>query len=153
MKKLIILMIFVLLFSITIVAGELSKEEIIAELGRIVTVTNRDNRLEMYDSLSGKLGLKVADETIINEFFGNGMKTTRPFITKTSWEIQWDAKDDGTGITYFGITLFSEDGSPIGIIANQSKPGKGSFYSPKKGKYYLSINAMGNWEIKIIAVE
>jgi len=153
MKKLIVLIIFVLLFSITILAGDLSKEEIIAELEKIIVVANRDTRLEMYDTLSGKLGLKVTDDPIIKAYSGNGMQTTRPFIVKTAWEIQWDAKDDGTGVIYFGITLWEGDGTPIGIIANQNKPGKGSFYNPKGGTFYLTINAIADWEIKIVTVE
>jgi len=62
MKKLIVLMVFVLLFSITILAGDLSKEEIVNELKKITVVANKDIRLEMYDILAGKLGLKVADD-------------------------------------------------------------------------------------------
>ena len=54
MKKLIVLTIFVLLFSITIIAGDLSKEEIISELEKITAIANGDNRLKGYDILSEK---------------------------------------------------------------------------------------------------
>jgi hypothetical protein len=47
MKKLIVLMVFVLLFSITILAGDLSKEEIVNELKKITIVANKDIRLEI----------------------------------------------------------------------------------------------------------
>jgi len=151
MKKLIVLMIFVLLFSVTILAGDLSKEEIVNELKKITVVANKDIRLEMYDILAGKLGLKVADDTIIASYSGSGMKNTRPFIAKTSWEIQWDIKTEG--FMMFSITLHDEDGNYVDLAANQTKPGKGSYYSPKKGTFYLSINAIGDWEIKIVAVK
>ena len=151
MKKLSVLMIFVLLFSITILAGDLSKEEIVNELKKITVVANKDIRLEMYDILAGKLGLKVADDPIIGRYSGNGMQTTRPFVAKTSWEIQWNTKAEG--FMMFQVYLYDGDGNLAGVVANQTEPGKGSFYSPKKGSYYLNINAIGNWEIKIVAVE
>lgn len=130
MKKLIALMIFTLLFSIIISAGNLSREEIITELEKIVIVANRDTRLEMYDILAGKLGLKIADDPIIKEYSGSGTKTTRPFIAKTSWEIQWDAKPEG--FMLFQIYPYDGDGNFVDLPANQIKLGKGSFYSPKK---------------------
>jgi len=155
MKKLIVLMIFVLLFSITItmlvLAGDLSKEEIVNELKKITVIANKDIRLEMYDILAGKLGLKVADDPIIKVYSGNGMQTTRPFVTKTSWEMQWDTKTEG--FMLFQVYLYDGDGNLVGVAANQTKPGKGSFYNPKKGTFYLTINAMADWEIKIVEVK
>jgi len=88
MKKLIVLMVFVLLFSITILAEDLSKEGIINELKKITIVANKDVRLEMYDILAGKLGLKIANDPIIKGYSGNGAQTTRPFVAKTPWEMQ-----------------------------------------------------------------
>ena len=151
MKKIIVLMIFVLLFSINILAGNLSKEEIVNELKKITVVANKDIRLEMYDILAEKLGLKIAEDPIIKEYSGNGMQTTRPFVTKTTWEMQWNTKAED--FMLFQAYLYDGDGNLVGVVANQTKPGKGSFYSPKKGTYYLTINAMADWKIKIIAVE
>ena len=151
MKKLIVLMVFVLLFSITILAGDLSKEEIVNELKKITVVANKDIRLEMYDILAGKLGLKVADDSIISRYSGNGMQTTRPFITKTPWEMQWDTK--AKDFMMFQVYLYDGDGNLVGVAANQTKPGKGSFYNPKKGTFYLNINAIADWEIKIVEVK
>ena len=147
MKKLTLLMIFVLLFSITIIAGDLSKEEIISELKEITVITNRDKRLEMYDILASKLGLKVADDTIIDEFSGSGSKTTRPFTFETAWEIYWESKD---GIS---ITLYDKEGNFVESVASQLEAGKGWTYNPKKGKFCLNIFSMGDWKIKIIAIE
>jgi hypothetical protein len=151
MKKLIILIVFVLLFSITMLAEDLSKEEIVNELKKITVIANKDTRLEMYDILAGKLGLKIADDPIIKKYSGNGMQTTRPFVAKTSWEMQWNTKVDGFMI--FQVYLYDGDGNLVGVAANQTKPGKGSFYSPKKGTFYLNINAICDWEIKIVEVK
>lgn len=151
MKKLIVLMVFVLLFSITMLAEDLSKEEIINELKKITIIANKDTRLEMYDILAGKLGLKVADDPIIKSYSGNGAQTTRPFVAKTPWEMQWNTKAEN--FMLFQVYLYDGDGNLVGVAANQTKPGKGSFYSPKKGTYYLTINAIADWEIKIVVVK
>jgi len=151
MKKLSVLMVFVLLFSITILAGDLSKEEIVNELKKITVVANKDTRLEMYDILAGKLGLKVVEDLIIGEYSGNGMQTTRPFVAKTTWEMQWDTKAED--FMLFQVYLYDGDGNLVGVVANQTKPGKGSFYNPKKGTFYLTINAIADWEIKIVEVK
>ena len=140
-------MIFILLFSINILAGDLSKEEIIIEMKKITVITNRDIRLEMYDILSGKLGLKVADDTIINEFSGSGSKTTRPFNFKTAWEVFWESEQ---GIQ---ISLYDKEGNFIESVASQMEPGKGNSYNPRKGTFCLNIFSMGDWKIKIIVVE
>ena len=57
--------------------------------------------------------------------------------------MQWDAKDDGTGMIIFQVYLYDVDGNLVGIAANQTKPGKGSFYNPKKGTFYIFINPKG----------
>jgi len=147
----IFIVIFILLSLVAILAKDLSKEEIVNELKKIVIIANKDIRLEMYDILAGKLGLKVANEPIIKSYSGNGTQTIRPFVTKTPWEIQWDTKAEGFMI--FQVYLYDGDGNLVDVAANQTKPGKGSFYNPKKGTFYLTINAMSDWEIKIVIVE
>lgn len=152
MNKLVVLMVFVLLFSITILAGDLSKEEIVNELKKITVVANKDVRLEMYDILAGKLGLKVKvlDESIIKNYSGNGTQTTRPFTVDSAWEMQWYLKDEG--FVLFMVGVMDEKGNQVGA-GSQSIPGKGSSYIPKGGTYYLSINAVADWEIKIVEVK
>lgn len=144
----IFIIIFILLSLVAILAEDLSKEEIVNELKKITVVANKDIRLEKYDILAEKLGLKIAEDPIIKEYFGNGAQTMRTFTVKTAWEIQWDAKGD-----IFQIYLFDKDGNMLNLVANQQGSGKGSFYSPKKGTFYISTNAMGTWEIKIVVVE
>lgn len=82
---------------------------------------------------------------VIASFSGSGGKNTRPFNTSGPWEIQWDAKGD-----IFQIYLYSADGSLRGVPANQQGSGKGTSYQPRAGKYYLQVNALGNWRIDIV---
>lgn len=147
-------MVFVLLFSTTTLGQDLTKEEIVNELKEIVVITDKDIRLEKYDILAKKLGLEiaVADELIINSYSGSGMQTTRPFTVNTAWEIQWEAK--AADFVLFQIYLYDGSGGLVNIVANQSDPGKGSYYSPKRGEYYLAIGGIGcDWDVKIVAVE
>ena len=155
MKKKLLLSVFIIIFIllslVNILAEDLSKEKIVNELKKIVIIANKDIRLEMYDILAGKLGLKVADDIIIKSYSGNGMQTTRPFTVKTTWEIQWDIKAEE--FMLFQVYLYDGNGNMVGIVANQTKPGKGSYYNPKKGTFYLTINAIADWQIKIIEVK
>jgi len=88
------------------------------------------------------------DPRIVTQYSGSGMKTTRPFTVDSSWEIQWKVSG-----MIFQVYLQSEDGQMVDILANQQGEGEGSSYSPKSGTYYLEINAVGDWEIKIVEVE
>jgi len=80
-------------------------------------------------------------------FNGSGAQNTRPFTTNGSWEIQWDATGD-----IFQLYLYTASGELVGVPANQMGSGKGNSYQPKAGKYYLQVNAIGNWKIKIVPV-
>ena len=85
---------------------------------------------------------------VLKTFSGSGGKNTRPFTVPAGWEIQWDAKGD-----IFQLFLYKTDGSMVGCPANQLGSGKGSSYQAKAGKYYLGVNSMGKWSIKIIKVQ
>ncbi|MDI3548180.1 MAG: hypothetical protein PWR10_1832 [Halanaerobiales bacterium] len=150
--NLVVLMVLFAICSI-VSAEELTKEEIIQKLHEIFAIENDIARLETYDQFVASLGANTSNfssisNNIVAEYSGNGMKNTRPFKVNGPWEIQWDAKGD-----IFQIFLFSGDGQLIDIAANQQGPGKGSYYSPKVGEYYLQVNALGNWEIKIVHVK
>ncbi|MEX2530048.1 MAG: hypothetical protein WD960_04680 [Gemmatimonadota bacterium] len=92
--------------------------------------------------------VQVAEQTRSSDtttFSGSGGKNTRPFTVDARWEIQWDASG-----SIFQLYLYSADGSLIGVPANQQGPGKGTSYQPRGGRYYLQVNAIGDWEIKIV---
>ncbi|KIX14676.1 glycerol-3-phosphate dehydrogenase/oxidase [Dethiosulfatarculus sandiegensis] len=84
----------------------------------------------------------------IASFKGNGAKTTRPFEAPNGWEIQWDARG-----AVFQVFLHNANGEMAGVPANQQGAGKGASYQAKGGKYYLMVNAMGAWRIKIVKVD
>jgi hypothetical protein len=44
-------------------------------------------------------------------------------------------------------------GALASVAANQQGSGKGSSYHPKGGRYYLTINAVGSWTVKVIEVK
>ena len=89
-----------------------------------------------------------AQNNIVKTFSGSGAKNTRPFAVKDGWEIQWDAKGD-----IFQLYLYTANGDMKGVPANQQGAGKGTSYQPKAGKYYLQVNAMGDWAIRIVPVK
>jgi len=88
------------------------------------------------------------EEGLITEFSGNGSLKTRPFTVGGPWEIQWDL--EGNGI--LTITLHDENGGFGDVVAMQMEEGRSSSYQPKEGTYYLDIQGMGNWEVKIVRV-
>ena len=61
-----------------------------------------------------------------------------------SWEIFWDASGD-----IFQLYLFDINGNIIGIPTNQGNAGKGSSFQVAKGNFYLQVNAIGKWNLKI----
>jgi hypothetical protein len=78
---------------------------------------------------------------------GNGAKTTRPFRSEGPWEISWDASGD-----IFQIYVYGEGGDLVGVAANQQWPGDGTSYQARGGKYYLQINAIGDWSMEVAVV-
>jgi hypothetical protein len=88
-----------------------------------------------------------ADE-ILQTFKGSNQHTTRPFEVTGPWEIQWDARGD-----LFQLYLYQADGTLSAVPANQMGSGAGSAYQPHSGRFYLQMNALGSWQVTIVAVE
>ena len=78
---------------------------------------------------------------------GNGTLNTRPFKATVPWEIRWDAKGD-----IFQVFVYTALGDLVGVAANQQGSGDGASYQPKRGTYYLGINALGMWSIEMVEV-
>ncbi len=89
---------------------------------------------------------------IITQFSGTGSCTTRPFTVSDGWEIQWSYKANNIlgGIGIFSVDLYDDSGKLLDTVAMQQKSGEGSSYNPRGGKYYLKIDAIGDWKVKII---
>lgn len=64
------------------------------------------------------------------------------------WEIQWDANGE-----IFQLFLYNSAGDLEGVPANQQGAGKGASYQAKSGTYYLQVNALGSWTIRIVLVK
>ncbi len=90
-------------------------------------------------------GSAFSQDTVLKAFSGSGGKNTRPFTVKDGWEIQWDANGD-----IFQLFLYTANGDMAGVPANQQGAGEGASYQAKGGQYYLQVNAIGNWTIKIV---
>ncbi|OEG62201.1 MAG: hypothetical protein BHK79_02850 [Halanaerobium sp. MDAL1] len=156
MKKIILLiLILTLLFSSAALAQEMTKEDILQKLDEISTIENDIARLEAYDQFINTLNIKSTDSSsysptnnVIAEYSGNGTQNTRPFEVNSPWEIQWDAEGQ-----IFQLYLYDSSGNLIDVAANQMEAGKGSYYSPKTGSFYLQVNAMGDWQLKIVNVD
>jgi hypothetical protein len=92
---------------------------------------------------------------LVTKLSGSDTHTTRPFRVENGWEIQWDYKPSGlfanSGV--FQLYLYGEGNVPLDIVANQMQPGSGSAYRPKGGRYYLEVNALGSWEIRVVQVQ
>lgn len=154
MKKIIFLtLIFCLFFSSVSLAQEMTKENILQKLDEIADIENDIARLESYDQFVSSLNIDSTDSSssstnaVIAQYSGNGTQNTRPFNVNNPWEIQWDANGQ-----IFQVYLYDGNGNLVDVAANQMEAGKGSYYSPKTGSFYLQVNAMGDWKIKIVKV-
>jgi hypothetical protein len=86
-------------------------------------------------------------DSIINEFRGNGIQITRPFSVPDGWEIQWTNQD------FLQIFVQPVGEGMLDMAANQISPSSGSSYQPTGGKYYLKINGIGEWVVKVVKVD
>lgn len=79
---------------------------------------------------------------------GDGAQNTRPFSLGGAWEIQWVATGD-----LFQVYVFSADGDLVNVAANQMGAGDGYSFQPRAGEYYLQVNAMGSWTIRVVPID
>jgi len=89
--------------------------------------------------------LSAGAEEVIKEFSGNGTFSTKPFTVPDNWEVQWESKGQ-----YLQILINTADSVPLGFAAEQTGPGSGTSKQEKGGTYYLDMNAMGEWKVKVL---
>ncbi|MDZ7801832.1 MAG: hypothetical protein U5K81_13725 [Trueperaceae bacterium] len=94
------------------------------------------------------MSVAFAQDPIVTEYQGDGIRNTRPFTVDAGWEIQWTAQGD-----VFQLYLHDASGELVGVAANQSGPGSGASYQAAAGRYYLQVNAIGTWTIRIVDLE
>lgn len=92
--------------------------------------------------------LAIAQERLVTEYQGDGIRNTRPFTVDAGWEVQWTAHGD-----VFQLYLHDASGELVGVAANQSGPGSGSSFQARSGSYYLQVNAIGGWTVRIVDLE
>jgi hypothetical protein len=116
-----------------------------AEQERLAAEKVEQERLAKEKAEQERLAAETKDVNVVKEFSGSGGKNTRPFTVNNEWEIQWDAKGD-----IFQLFLYTANGEMTDLPANQQGSGKGSSYQAKGGQYYLQVNAIDNWAIKVV---
>ncbi len=95
------------------------------------------------------LPFTAAGESPVVTAEGSGGRTLRPFTVADQWELQWNARGG-----MFQAYLFDDaNGEMVGIIANQLKDGPGASYQRKGGRYYLQINALGDWTVTVVQLQ
>jgi hypothetical protein len=99
--------------------------------------------------LSALSALTAANDTVVQTANGSGGRTLRPFVVRDDWELQWDAR----GGLFQAFLHVGTSGKVLGIIANQPKDGAGASYQRNGGRYYLEINAIGDWTVRIVQIE
>lgn len=75
---------------------------------------------------------------------GNGMKTTEPFEVKKPWRIEW--KNLGSVLQ---IYVYNLNGDLVALPVNTLEQGEDVSYVYETGEFYLTISAMGGWEVQI----
>ena len=104
-------------------------------------------RLRCYDRLMppGPETVPSNEDNILFQWSGTGMTTTKPFRVKIPWELQWNSNN------LIQIYLYKAGSSDILDIAANQRAGKGSSYQPEPGEYYMKVNALGAWKVRIVA--
>lgn len=87
-------------------------------------------------------------QSTVAEYSGNGLSNTRPFTVQDSWEVQWDANGD-----IFQIYVYDTNGNLIDIAANQMGPGTGASFLARGGSYYLQVNSIGRWSVRVVQLQ
>lgn len=75
---------------------------------------------------------------------GNGAKTTESFRVKKSWRIKWKNLGD-----ILQIYVHNLDGDFVALPVNTLEKGEDVSYIYETGEFYLTINALGRWEVRI----
>ncbi len=95
--------------------------------------------------LVGGLACSALGQGTLAEYSGNGSSNTRPFSAPSGWEVQWNASGD-----IFQVYVFDMEGDLVEVAANQMGPGSGASFIAREGTYYLQVNAMGSWALRVV---
>lgn len=97
-------------------------------------------------------GLAAADEQVVLEEAGNGIRNLRPFTVRDRWEVRWRHAGD-----YWMADAIRTDPPQEDFLAQlpltigvQAGSGSGHSYQHKGGTYYLRVNAIGDWTVTVV---
>ncbi len=152
MKRLVILclvMVFVLFMTTVVFASiddDLAKIKSAYESGNIDEF--KETIFTLYETYIGQGKTKLIETSVepVKKWSGSGMMNTEPFtIASSPWKLKWN--NEGNRLSVWLCN--PETGKPIEEIMNAMIKGNGESYVYKKGTFYLTINAIGAWEIEI----
>lgn len=83
-------------------------------------------------------------------FEGNSIKNTQTFhISSNDWAISWATTPGEYGDSNFAVTVFTENGNLVDMVANIIGKGSDISYMKGSGDYYLKIISGQPYKIKI----
>ena len=90
---------------------------------------------------------------ILREWVGRGAKITEPFtITEAPWQIQSVIGNSGPG-NVLRVSVFEVGKkAPIAVASNTTSPGEQFYQISRPGQYFLDVNAIGRWAVRIVGV-
>lgn len=136
-----------LVFATAAIVPATAQGDLAGQISACRNLRDDEARLRCYDQLAPQGGPRSSNgDNVLFQWSGTGMTTTRPFRVETPWELQWESSN------LIQIYLYREGSDLPDIAANQVGAGKGSSYQPQPGEYYMKVNALGAWKVRVIAV-
>ncbi|HEU0025573.1 MAG TPA: hypothetical protein VFQ25_00525 [Ktedonobacterales bacterium] len=93
--------------------------------------------------------------TTVQNFKGNGIKTTDTFSVPATWKLTWtcDPHSFYGGSYNVAVTLYDSGGNmvdlPVNTICKAGNTGDTTTEHTDPGQYYLNVNSEAAWTIKI----
>ncbi len=79
---------------------------------------------------------------------GSGSKDTEEFVVGEHWRVDWMFSPSQTGL--FQVFIYRADGRVLmNLAANSQKGGTDTSFWAGPGKYFLRINASGDWKVDV----
>jgi len=98
-----------------------------------------------YKKEKSKIQKPTSEWSGVISWRGSGIKTTEPFeIKNKTWRIKWENLG-----SILQIYLYRIDGQLVDILVNSSGREKDITYVYQSGKFYLTMNAIADWEVVV----
>lgn len=89
---------------------------------------------------------------LVKSWNGTSAKKTEPFtITGKQWRIIWTNKDTiGVGTALLQVMVYKTNSQvPLDVPVNTTQEGSDTSYVYHSGEFYLSINSISQWTIRV----